>query len=35
MREFVGLLTKHRGKQILILTGLIAFYVALTLMVYL
>ena len=35
VREFVGLLTKHRGKQILILLGLIAFYVALTLMVYL
>ncbi len=34
VREFVGLLTKHRGKQALILAGTIAFYVALTLLEY-
>ena len=31
VREFIGLLTAHRGKQALILAGLIAVYVALTL----
>lgn len=31
VREFVGLLTEHRGKQALILTGLIAVYAALAL----
>ncbi len=35
VREFVGLLTKHRLKQALILFGLIAFYTVLTLVVYL
>ena len=35
VREFAGLLTNHRGKQALILAGLIAFYVALTLAAYL
>lgn len=34
VREFVGLLTKHWGKQALILGGMIAFYVILTLLVY-
>ena len=34
VREFVGLLTKHRLKQALILGGLITFYVALTLLIY-
>ena len=34
VREFVGLLTKHRGKQALILGGLAAFYVIMTLIVY-
>ena len=34
VREFVGLLTKHRGKQALILGGLTAFYVVMTLIVY-
>ena len=34
VREFVGLLTAHRGKQALILTGMIVFYVALTLLAY-
>ena len=34
VREFVGLLTKHWGKQALILGGMIAFYVFLTLLVY-
>ena len=34
VREFVGLLTQHRGKQALILGGLIVFYVALTLLAY-
>ena len=31
VREFVGLLTKHRGKQALILGGIAAFYITLTL----
>ena len=35
VREFIGLLTKHRGKQALILGGLITLYVVLTLVVYL
>ena len=35
VREFVGLLTEHRGKQALILGGMIAGYVALTLWSYL
>ncbi len=34
VREFVGLLTKHRGKQALILGTLIASYVVLTLLAY-
>ena len=34
VREFVGLLTEHRGKQALILGGMIALYIALTLLVY-
>ncbi|MBP5166963.1 MAG: YdcF family protein [Oscillospiraceae bacterium] len=34
VREFVGLLTEHRLKQGLILSGMIIFYVALTLLVY-
>jgi hypothetical protein len=34
VREFVGLLTEHRLKQTLILFGMTAFYVALTLLVY-
>ncbi len=34
VREFIGLLTKHRGKQALILISLIAFYVALTVAAY-
>ena len=34
VREFVGLLTKHRGKQILVLGGLIAAFVILTLAAY-
>jgi uncharacterized SAM-binding protein YcdF (DUF218 family) len=34
VREFVGLLTEHRGKQALVLGSMIAFYVALTLLVY-
>ena len=34
VREFVGLLTEHRGKQALILGGMVACYVALTLWAY-
>ena len=34
VREFVGLLTEHRGKQGLILFGLLAAYTALTLLAY-
>lgn len=34
VREFVGLLTEHRGKQALIFAGMIVVYVALTLLVY-
>ena len=34
VREFVGLLTKHKVKQILILGGMVAFYVILTLIEY-
>ena len=34
VREFVGLLTEHRGKQALVLGSLIAFYTVLTLLVY-
>ncbi len=34
VREFVGLLTEHRGKQALIFGGLIAAYVILTLLAY-
>ena len=34
VREFVGLLSEHRGKQALILVSMIVFYVALTLYVY-
>lgn len=34
VREFVGLLTEHRGKQALILGGMVVFYTALTLFVY-
>ena len=32
VREFIGLLTEHRGTQLVILTGLIAVYTALTLL---
>ena len=35
VREFVGLLTEHRGKQALILGGMIAAYIGLTLWSYL
>ena len=31
VREFAGILTEHRGKQILIFTGMILFYTAMTL----
>ena len=34
VREFVGLLTEHRGKQALLFGGLLAVYTALTLVVY-
>ena len=34
VREFVGLLTEHRGKQAAILGGMIAFYIILTLLIY-
>ena len=34
VREFVGLLTKHKGKQILILLGLIVSYTLLTVLYY-
>ena len=34
VREFVGLLTEHRGKQALILGGMVVFYVTLTLLAY-
>ena len=34
VREFAGLLTRHRGKQALILGGMVVFYVALTLLAY-
>ena len=34
LREFLGLLTKHKVKQILILGGIMAFYVVLTLIAY-
>ena len=34
VREFVGLLTQHRGKQVLILLGLAAVYAALTFLNY-
>ncbi|MBR2717207.1 MAG: YdcF family protein [Oscillospiraceae bacterium] len=34
VREFVGLLTEHRGKQALIFGGMIAAYIALTLLIY-
>ena len=34
VREFVGLLTEHRGKQALIFGGMIVFYVALTILAY-
>ena len=34
VREFVGLLTKHRGKQALILGGLIVCYIVMTLLAY-
>ena len=34
VREFVGLLTQHRGKQALILAGMIAFYVVMTFVAY-
>lgn len=35
VREFVGILTEHRGKQALIFGALIAIYIALTLVLYL
>ena len=34
VREFVGLLTEHRGKQALILAGLLIAYAAMTLFYY-
>ena len=34
VREFVGLLTEHRGKQALILAGLLIVYAAMTLFYY-
>ena len=34
VREFAGLLTKHKGKQALIIVGLIIFYVTLTFVAY-
>ncbi len=34
VREFVGLLTEHRGKQLLILSGMVVFYAVLTVIVY-
>ena len=34
VREFVGLLTQHRGKQALILAAMIAFYVVMTFLAY-
>ena len=34
VREFVGLLTEHRGKQIMILLGMIIVYAGLTIMKY-
>ena len=34
VREFVGLLTQHRVKQILILLGLVVFYTVLTILYY-
>ena len=34
VREFIGLLTQHRGKQLLIFGGMLAVYSALTLMLY-
>ena len=34
VREFVGLLTEHRGKQALIIGSIIVFYVVLTLLAY-
>ena len=34
VREFVGLLTEHRGKQTLIIGGMVVIYVGLTLLVY-
>ena len=34
VREFVGLLTEHRGKQALIFGGMIVLYTVLTLLVY-
>jgi uncharacterized SAM-binding protein YcdF (DUF218 family) len=35
VREFVGLLTEHRGKQALIIGGLIVTYLVLTVLAYL
>ena len=35
VREFVGLLTEHRGKQALVLGSMLVFYAVLTLLVYL
>ena len=34
VREFIGLLTKHKGKQALILGSMVAIHVALTLLAY-
>ena len=34
VREFVGLLTEHRGKQAAIFIGLILIYMALTVLIY-
>ena len=35
VREFVGLLTEHRGKQALLLSGIAVVYAVLTVLVYL
>lgn len=34
VREFIGIVTEHRGKQALVLGGMICFYVVMSLVVY-
>ncbi|MBQ1438278.1 MAG: YdcF family protein, partial [Solobacterium sp.] len=34
VREFIGLMTEHRGKQILVLGGMILFYIIVVLLYY-